>query len=446
MKNDFNQPSPSDSRSSFILVIVALYLLPIVGLSAYSLGLMPLNSSWGLFSLGLTMAMCGSVLFFFMLHRWESSLMNQRPPHHEIQKRLNSSAEIQRVFPPAELLPEHPVPAPLPTPAPDPLEQERLIQAAVEAWQRKHTQLLTELSAKEEAHQELLQEHEKIQRQLQAAVHELSTFQDGVHIQLEQKDQQIAQHQHTIADQRSLIEKHQQHIGILESKERDLSYEIKTLLQLTNLESFLGDHSKPVDGSSSSFQASASAANSHFQAQESGIPYRALERPIFNVKRVDSPESAAAQLKHCLDIATKMTGANYLIGSSSRVPNLPVDNYALDLRRLCDSLNSESSTLLLLFSQRENKLLFVNDQAKNILGWSSDKFTENFPEMVSSSSEEWKRGLNQLATETTSALTLNLRAKNGPEMPFYCVLGAVPAGPFRHHVIGILYESKQANK
>jgi hypothetical protein len=420
---------PPETRSRLILTIAALYFIPVIALSYYSLELMPYSDGWTIFSIGLFIALVGSIAFFLRLHRWETNLF------HDLKETFH------KALPPVE---PTPIVVHEPVPISDPIDQERLIEEAVSEWQQKHTVLVSEVAEKDSELENLHSEMEQLQHQLQVVTHEFSSFQRGVQIQIEQKEELISQLKQTSNEQRLLIEKHQQHIAILETKEKDLSYEIKTLLHLSSLENIFND--KP-SASKKQSEFISYTNQEDFQGEEAQPnPFSVNERSPFHVKLIDTPESATSQLKHCLDVATKMTGANYLIGGSSKIHNLTLDNYALDLRRLCDALNSENNAYILLYSQKENKILFANDLTKNALGWAQDKFSDSFHEIVSGGMDEWKRGLNQLATENSAMFSLTLKSKAGVEMPLQCHLGAVPAGTFRHHVVGILYESKQEAK
>lgn len=421
--------NPPQTRIRLAITVVIFYLIPLLLLSLLGQELMPQSSTWMLFSVGLVMSLVGSIILFTCIYRWELSLF------YDLKK------FFEERNPKVALLPKIEVPQ---EPKIDSAMQERFIAEAVSAWQSKNVQLGSELEEKEITMQKLMNEKEEAQHELQAIVHQFTSFQQGVQLQIEQKDRLIAQNQQAVAEQRALIEKHQQHISLLESKEKDLSYEIKTLLQLSSLENILNDKpvEKPQNKKLHTSEFLSYTTENDFQVEEEHPnAYRTSERASFHVKRIDTPESALAQLKHCVDVATKMSGANYIIGGASKIHNLSLDNQALDLRRLCDALNSENSVAILLYSQKEGKLLYANDYARNILGWGLDKFTESFSEIVASGFEDWKKGLNQLATEYSAVFPMTLRSKAGPEMTMQCHLGAVPAGTFRHHVIGVLYES-----
>lgn len=148
-----------------------------------------------------------------------------------------------------------------------------------------------------------------------------------------------------------------------------------------------------------------------------------------------SSEEAQQQLKRCIDIAQKLTGARHLAGDSARFRDLSADGYALDLRRLCDSFRSEHSCMIVLYSQRENKVLFVNNQVRGMVGLSPDKFLQNFPTMLPpEGATEWKGAIQKASIGHKAETTLRMKDNN-----IRCLLGAIPTGIFKTHIVGILY-------
>jgi hypothetical protein len=125
--------------------------------------------------------------------------------------------------------------------------------------------------------------------------------------------------------------------------------------------------------------------------------------------------------------------------SGSRFRDLPINNYTLDLRRLFDSLRSENAGVVFVYSQKENKLLFTNNVVKNVLGWSPEKFTQDFQEIVQDGLQEWKNAVSQLLIKGETNTRLVIKTKSGQDMMFQCQLGIIPTGIFRNHVIGVLY-------
>ncbi len=227
--------------------------------------------------------------------------------------------------------------------------------------------------------------------------------------ELRQKQVMIEEYLKTITDQRGIIEKKQKLLEQNESKVQDLTYEIKTLLQLAETATFV-------------------------KAPEETRP-----KEVF--KTVKGSDAASNQLKRCLDLAIKLNGVQQFTNPSSRFKDLHVDNFALDQRRLFDSLQSEHASPVLLFSQNEKKLTFANEEVRQMLGWSPEKFVQHFPDLVQEGYEEWQKKSLQLKSGEQDDVPLVMRTKSGLESLVYCRLGCIPTGTFKGHVINILYKN-----
>jgi len=102
-------------------------------------------------------------------------------------------------------------------------------------------------------------------------------------------------------------------------------------------------------------------------------------------------------------------------------------------------LRGEQGALIVVYSQKENKLLFVNNEAKALLGWSPEKFVADFSSIVHEGFNDWRRALSMLANASDSQARILAKAKQGQEMILNCHLGVIPTGLFRNYVIGVLY-------
>lgn len=427
-----------ENRFSIATVIVACYLLPILLLSTYSMGLMPIHYGWRLFSFGLAGGLLGSCVLFVLLCRREMALCQQ------MQEELPA---VTSESPHPILLPENP-----------PLPQENVFK---EEWLAKEMQLLAEIEEKNQGLQTLQKDKEQFQYQKKSLIGEFETVKKVLQEQLLHHEALLKEsqkeYQQTIMEKQSVIEQQQQRILILESKEYDLTYEIKTLLQLVNIESptvppiyessidstphMLHEPSTPYDSKSEDGFEVPHHPPYAYQDSSEDLMDLPLNRSILQESKtgIHTSEIAKNQLKRCLDIAAKMTGAHHL-GNNARYGDLPVDNYALDLRRLFDNLRVENSCIVLFYSQKENKLLFVNNQAKNILGWSPEKFVQDFPILIQKGMEEWKAGIAQLLSQPETQILLPIKTKMGTELPLHCNLGIINTGMFRQHIMGVLYE------
>lgn len=381
------------NRYSIAGAIAVLYLLPIVILCAYTMDFIAGSMSWKFFSIGLIITSIGSTILFILMCRLETSA-------EPIAEQLNSD-KLSEVIP----------------------SNDQSMQESLTEWKQKHGESVKEALSYKEGLQQAVKEKENYQQEWQQASKELATYKNAAEEQLQYKERILQECQQTAREQRTLIEKHQQHIALLESKERDLHYELQTLLQLTSLDNSLLDPKS--SNSLNKFEGHPSAYAVNNQVNSPATFY--------------TPEAAKLQLKRCIDIATKMTGANYFGPNSARSNEFPVDSYNLDLRRLFDSLRDEHNYMLIVYSLKENRVLFVNNQVKNILGWTSEKFVQNSSEIIQEEHETWRTGIRQLSIQPDLQMEVAMKSKMGEAVSLQCYLGAIHTGLFRNHAIGLLY-------
>lgn len=369
---------------------------------------MPLSKRWSMVSFGLLMGGIGTLVLFWISIQWENAfrkipvLNTPFTPQLEIPPPLS---QIHTLDPPKTS------------------ENNRDLEAALKTLENQLTETQAKLAAKSEENQKNLQDNQRYQRQAELVLQEFAQFKKNAQEQLEHRALLIADSQQTIAEQRAAVEKKQQQIGLLESKVRDLTYEIKTLLQLAEI----GSHD-PIVQESEPFESSIKPFADVEQSEDTEIHLQ-----------IHSAEDANVLLKRCIDIAQKMTGAGHYLSNHTRFRELTVDNYTLDLRRLFDSLRSENMGTVFFYSPKENKLLFVNSQTKNLIGWSSEKFVQNFFDIIQPGMEEWKNGLAQLSLKNETAFPLLMKTKSSQETIVQIHLGIIPTGLFRNQIIGVLW-------
>lgn len=202
MNSKERSPSPAFSYQSIVGIVFFLYLAPVVLLSFYSLGMMPLNDSWNIFSMGLIMSITGSLYLFWLLHK--------RMGHQVVER--EESPPVPVIAPEVNIV------------QPNSQNEE---QAAL------LTQLSNELQTKNSELQYLYGQVEEFQQRLQTAKNEVEI--ERVHVQefLEQQELCSMKYQAKILEQDALIKRQQESMEELEERNRELSYEIKTLLTLT---------------------------------------------------------------------------------------------------------------------------------------------------------------------------------------------------------------------
>ncbi len=346
------------------------------------------NQDWTLFSYSLFFCLISSLFILFILKSWENSIKfisseNERAPEAYLDEAfLQQAHHNQDALAKAE-------------------EQIRDLTKNLEERQAELELLREDKNHFHERKEELLEEFAQAKRTIEG--------------QLFQKDILINEYQQTINDQRAVIEKKQKQLDQLESKASDLTYEIKTLLQLAE----------------TSPTAPPPISEPHLSHKN------AAPLPPKKELTIRSLESARTQLKRCLNIAQKLTNSEHISGQGSRFPSFP--NLALDQRRLFENLQSENSSALFVYSQKDKKLLFANRQVQQLLGWNPDKFIQIFDDIIEDGLEEWKKSIYQITPKENKDVRLVLKAKTGEDLLIHCHMGLIPTGIFRNHVIGVLY-------
>jgi hypothetical protein len=383
-------------------------MMPIVGLVFFSSSSSG-NVSWETFGAGILLAFWGTLALFWMMARREALLQKAPANNFEALKAIDADS------PTASLLPYE-------------VEKYRSTAAALEEVQQTNLQLRNEIEVLAEELQLATSEKEQRQDEIEKVKNDLEECRQTARYQMEQQQGLIRKLQESLAEQKTSFEKKQQQISSLESKVSDLTYEIKTLLQIaeSSTHSFQSDFSEPSSPPFSYKPVS--------EPEEIFIPIE---------KQIRTLEEASLQLKRCLDIAQKITGSHRFNSQSNMISNSPADSFALDLRRLCDSLRSENISLILLYSPKENQLLFANNQIKPLTGWSPEKFVHNFKELLQDENA-WKQGVASLAISSESAIKLVVKTKTGNDIILQGVLGMIPTGIFRYHTIAVLFSTAGA--
>ena len=261
--------------------------------------------------------------------------------------------------------------------------------------------------------EDLRQEYHRLENDYQKAREESGR-------QLKHKESLINEYQRTISEQRMIIEKKQRYITQLEGKVRDLMYEIRSLLQL---EEPSRETKLPLLDPSKQ------------EMIDYYLPTSNQENTVYDL---------SLQLQRYIEKTENLTGANhlgYIGGKSPRFPDMSLDNYAIDRRRLFDSFRDEMTGIVFIYSQVEKKFLFVNHYLKTLLGWSPEKFMKDFPHLVLKGFPEWQNALVETLSMKETQTGLTIQSKSGEQSHFNCQMGLVSKGPFVDHVIGILAPS-----
>jgi hypothetical protein len=433
------------NRQFLSAAIIVFYLIPLLFFSAYSIKLMSHNKSWTLLSLGLLLVVFGTLSLIFLLFYWEqsmrgdkkstNSLLSQTPPTLFLTEKeakvtsLDSSLTFSPLAHHDEL--DH-------MSSKETTKELNLLQTALKINQERQEELVQALEIKGQELHKQEEENKQLQLKVQQIAQDFADYKLFSEEQLKQKQMQLITLQQVIEDQRSEMEKRQEQIHQLDTKVHDLSYEIKTLLYLHEEEASPAQSALIKEEMSLSYlnetpkiskeQANIIVGEASIE-QENNIPEKAIQAPI----------EAALLLKKCINIAQKLAGANYYSNESSRYREFSSSYFAIDQRRLFDSLRGETGALLVVYSQKEQKLLFANNESKTILGWNPEKFLADFAAIMQEGIQDWKKALHILSTTSESQARLLAKTKQGQEMLLNCHLGVIPSGLFRNYVIGVLY-------
>lgn len=144
-------------------------------------------------------------------------------------------------------------------------------------------------------------------------------------------------------------------------------------------------------------------------------------------------------LQRCIQKAKILSGASHLSRKEARFSGLSTE--AIDLRRLFDSFRTESGAVILIYSKKEERLLFVSNSIRQLLGWSRERFIGDFSTLIGDSGPLWRHALLKLQSRPEAQLSFTIKTKSGKEKLISCALGIIPEGVFVDHIVGVLYVS-----
>lgn len=298
-------------------------------------------------------------------------------------------------------------------------EVERGPLKLVEEAQKNHRAeiegLLYDAEAKKEEKRQLLLQIEDMKKEFERLQEAHTLLQKAETTASDRREMLLRDYQQTISEQRMILEKKQRYIGKLESKVRDLMYEIRSLLQLEERE--------PETKKQIAFiEVDEVTPSQNYYSQGPVTTY-----------------DLALLLQRTVKRAETFTGATHLAAKSkARYLDLS-DSFAIDLRRLFDLLRDETSAIIIIYSQIEEKVLFANNMVRTLLGWSPEKFVKDFLSVLGpAGAHEWKRALSKVIAQGEISFSLSLQNKQGLESPFQAYVGVVTSGPFAGHIIALL--------
>lgn len=428
------------NRQFLSATVIIFYLLPWLFFSSYSIGLMSQHKSWNLLSIGLLLVACGTLILILMLYYWEESVVKyykQDAPPLELPFTSNSEKEAKVTSLAPSLFfnqPSHY--EPFPEGSIENVKDLNLLQTALKESQELQEQLSKDLELKKQELQEREEETQELRLKAQQAAQDFADYKLFSEEQLKQKQLQFNSLQQMTEDQRSEMEKRQEQIHQLDTKVHDLSYEIKTLLYLHEEETAPPKSNVKKDDMTPLFASTLTDLSPQISVQ--------LEEPIQMENEateipIQTSLEALKLLKKCVQTAEKLTGANYHNTESSRYRELSPSYYALDQRRLFDCIRHDPSALMMVYSQKEQKVLFVNTKVRTLLGWTQEKFIADFSVIMQEGLLEWKKAISLLSAIPESQARLIAKTKNGQEIFLDGYVGVIPTGLFRQYVLGVFY-------
>ncbi len=364
--------SSQNNRFSLILVLL-LYFVPIFAWMVFSYMHASVQESLFTVAGGLSILFLGAPILYSLI---------RLPPQPVLEPSLTIKEPVEPVF----ISPQ--------PPAEDPRRIE--LESLVIELETKVNELTKTLQEKNFISEGLEEELEQLRQQLQECKTELIAKDEEFRIKKDDLEQQMHQKQQILEQ--------------LETQIHDLRYEIKTLLQLTEVDYSRFVMEQPKEDTS--------APSSH--------------TPFYGV--VKREEEAKALLKRCLEVAQKISS-----GYRASSQNLGGDPSALELRRLTDALKEQSGALVLLYDPSERRMLYASKESKNMLGWAPESFAHQFVEIAEEGLAFWETAVSQLSAKPQSSLVMGLKTKGGDELAFNAILGSISVGIFRSYAIAVLY-------
>ena len=427
-----------NSRYSTFLFLTVIYSIPLLFFAFYSLSILPKAKSWAIISIGFLTILVASLFFFLLLHYWNKKWLESSLSYVE-----GAMTPQNKVTPLDEALLQQENQEAKKT-----LEENRLLlqensqellslKDHLASHEEKVATLTTQLHELKEEKQKLVEETRHLENRAQRAIQDFSDYKLFSEEQLKQKNLQLSAAQQTISEQNSEIEKREEQVCQLNSKIHDLSYEIRTLIHLHEVESTSATMPKkrltqpmrpanqlpvPMDTLVLENESSGQQSEEHASSAQ-----------------VQTVAEGWALLRKCVHIAQRLTGANYYGKEGVRFREFSSSHFTIDQRRLFDSLKHQKGALILVYSQKEEKLLFANSQTRILFDCSAEKFLQEFASFFPDGLSEWKKALSLLSYSSESQSRLLAKNKTGSEIALNAHFAVIPTGLFRNYVICLLY-------
>lgn len=278
-------------------------------------------------------------------------------------------------------------------------------------WVNKTTAELEELLKKEHR---LESQVDQLKQDLSQKEKEFIQSNLDLQSQLDKKETILSEYRSTLQEQRKVIEKKQDDIHLLQNRVDDQKKELESLLKLKTKQT------------------------------DQIISYSDIESQLeeINSPSFDEPtnllDSIQDKLERYVKMAAKLNSSHHLMNKKQMQLQLPLGSLMVDQRRLFDRLQNEESEIILVYSREDKKLLFINEQVKEVLGWTPERFIKDFSYLIQKDYLLWRRALEEIKTVDQKNFRLMMKAKSGKEVLTHCYLKEVPDGVFKGYVLGML--------
>ena len=259
--------------------------------------------------------------------------------------------------------------------------------------------------------QKLTYENEVLTEQSNQLNNNIKLLEEKYSSQLSKRDSMISQREAKINEQKDEIIKNNKKISFLESRINDLSYELKTILELKDVENSINRTQwKPLKNIPSS---------------------ETLNYSTYNAKQ---------ELKKCINIAEDIKGANYLNNKNTNSVAMQFSNSIYDIRSLNEYYRN-INTCIVIYSPKEDKLLFANRHVSELTGWPTERFLNDFYKLIQTNITDWRECIQSIKQNHYESIRLNIKSKTGKSSIIDCHLGLISKGAFENNIVGVLYSA-----
>ncbi len=265
--------------------------------------------------------------------------------------------------------------------------------------------LMRELHQKDENEKVLQRRLDQLNHHHLQEIREFTDLNKDLQEQLTKRESSLSESRLTLKEQRRVIEKKQEEINILKIQVNDFKYEIESILKLKNQPAPAAEPIKIQTDSKS-------------EASTQGL-------------------SLKDKLQRYIDLSMNITQSNPFAAPQNGY-RLPIGALVIDQRRLFDRLQAEETDVILVYSQEDEKLVFVNKQIQELLGWRAEKFLKDFSFLVEKGLSNWQETLKGLQDGYLGEVRLLMKTRSGENLLTHCYLKVIPKGAFEGHVLGIL--------